>query len=185
MYMKRFLLIAPLALSACNSQPSVSATNASAAEVAAKVDAAGGSGAFISPGHWQMTMTMKKMDIPGMPPQMAERMKAVMGKPKMHESCVTPEQVKKPSEDFFGGKENGDCRYDKFSMGGGKIDMVMQCKRDGATRLMTMNGTYSPNSYHMSIDSKGEAGGANAMAGMVMQMEMDATRTGDCTGKEQ
>ena len=179
--MKATYLLGALALAACHSSPTVTATNASVADVAAKMKAANLDGSFVSPGHWQTTMVVKDMSIPGMPPQMAEKMKAHMGQAKTFESCLTEEEAKKPKEDFFGADRS--CRYDKFDMGGGKIDATMTCASDGMTRTMTMNGTYSSDAYHMAMATIG-TGKASAMGNMSMKMEMDAKRTGACTGKE-
>jgi Protein of unknown function (DUF3617) len=174
------LMMAPLA--ACNTSPTVTATNASAEDVAAKMKASGMDAQFVSPGQWRTTMTIAEMKIPGMSAEMAESMKGHMGAAKSFESCLTKEEASKPKEDFFA-KGNGDCRYDRFTMGNGKIDAVMQCKAQGATRTMTMNGTYGPDAYRMTIASTGTADSANPVAGMSMKMEMDAKRTGECTGK--
>ena len=50
--------------------------------------------------------------------------------------------MKKPKEDFFAGK-NSECRYDHFTMGGGKIDAMMHCGKEGHGQTMRMAGTYS------------------------------------------
>ena len=67
------------------------------------------------------------MNIPGMPAQYAAKMKqrwpSIATKPSSH--CIKPEDVKKPKEDFFGADKS--CRYDHFTMGGGKIDIQMVC----------------------------------------------------------
>ncbi len=181
--MKRLCLIVPLALAGCNSSPTVTATNASGEEVAAKVKAAQLDKQFVSPGHWDSTMTINDMSIPGMPPQFAAQMKSHMGKAKTFSSCLTPEEARKPKEDFFA-KGNGDCRYEKFSMGAGKIDAVMQCKMGGGARTMTMNGTYGPDAYRMTVASTGTGSKDNPVAGMSMNMTLDAKRSGECTGKE-
>ena len=178
------MVLLAITLVACSKEPTVSATNATGEEVAAKVKASGIDTQFVSPGHWQTTMTIREMAIPGLPPEMAEKMKAHMGQGKSFESCLTPEQAKKPKEDFFA-KGNGNCRYDRFSMGNGKIDAVMQCKSGGGERTMTMNGTYSPDAYHMAVASTGSDRSDSPIAAMTMKMEMDAKRTGECTGKEE
>jgi len=172
-----------LLLGACNSSPTVTATNASGEEVAAKIAASGIKDQFVSPGHWRTTMAIEEMTIPGTPPELAEQMKAHMGKGRSFESCLTPEEARKPKEDFFA-KGNGNCRYDRFTMGGGKIDAVMQCKMGEGTRKMTMNGTYGADAYRMIVASTGTGDAKNPMAGMSMKMVMDAKRTGECTGKE-
>ena len=87
-----------------------------------------GDQAFVRPGLWESKVTIEKFDMPGMPPEMAQRMKTMMAQNQEHDfqSCLTPEDVKRPKEDFFAGKNNK-CRYDHFTMGGGKIDAAMHC----------------------------------------------------------
>lgn len=169
-----------LLLAACNSDPEVRAENASAQEVAEKVEAAGGSDSFVNPGQWRSTVTIEEMTMPGMPPEVAEQMKSIRGREQTHEQCLTPEQAKRPKEDFFGGKDN--CRYERFAMGNGKIDAVMNCSEGGATQKMTMAGTYSGDSYRMQMRMEAAPGGQ--VGGMAMKMRVDAKRIGECTGKE-
>lgn len=174
------LLVSTLALAACDSSPKVEATDASGAEVAKKVRESGVTDEFISPGQWQVAMKINEMTMPGMPPEAAQRMKGMIGEGHTSTQCLTPEDVKAPKEDMFsGGDEN--CKYDKFSMGGGKIDIVMSCGGD-QRRKMQMNGTYSADEYHMKVASQGE--GKSGPGAMTMQMEMAAKRIGDCTAEQ-
>lgn len=170
------------ALAACNKQPEVKARNASVAEVAEKVRKAGGSENFVRPGMWESKVTIEQFDVPGMPPEMAGRMKTMMAQNQEHgfKTCLTPEDVKKPKEDFFAGKDN-QCRYDRFTMGGGKIDAVMRC---GKGQTMQMAGTYSPDAYQMQTSMKMAPDKGDAASGMNMQMRVEARRVGECTGKQ-
>ena len=178
------LLLASLPLAACNSEPEVSATNASVEEVAKKVrDAgAGTSAGFIRAGKWSSRVTVEEVTAPGMPAELAERMKSSIGSGQSHESCLTEEEVKRPTEDFFAGKNNS-CRYDHFNMGDGKIDAKMRCAQGGMNQVMEMAGTYSPDSYRMRMSTATEGGGGPA-EGMSMRMRVDARRVGACDGKE-
>jgi len=172
-----------LALAACNRSPSIDAKNASVDEVAAKVRAASGSGSFVRPGEWQSNMTIDAFDIPGMPPEMVKRMKSAAAQNQQHEftSCLTAEDVKQPKGKFFTGNEQ--CRYDHFTMGGGKIDAAMRCPSgQGMTQVMTMQGTYSPDQYQMRMTMKGE-GVSGPVAGMTMQMRVNSKRIGECPAK--
>jgi hypothetical protein len=185
--MRSIVLVAGItALAACNSSPKVDEKNASITEVAQKVREAGAGQSFVRPGRWQSKVTIEQFDIPGMPPEMAQRMKTMMAERQEHgfETCLTPDDVKRPKEDFFAGRNN-QCRYDHFTMGGGKIDAVMRCdsKSGGGAPVMQMAGTYSPDSYQMQTSMK-MAGGAGGEGGMSMQMRIDAKRVGECTGKE-
>lgn len=164
------------ALAGCGSK-TVTAENASVNEVAAKVKASGvADETFISPGQWRMTMTVNNLQLPGMPPEMAGRMKAAMGQPRTIENCVTPEEARRPKEGFFSGEAAQSCRYDSFSLGGGKISMVMHCTHGDAKQTVKMDGTYGPEAYHMTMTSNVEGGAGSPAAGMVMNATVDAKR---------
>ncbi|MGE3746472.1 MAG: DUF3617 domain-containing protein [Sphingomonadaceae bacterium] len=179
--MRRFaiVMVSALALAACDSSPKVEATDASGAEVAKKVQESGVVDQFISPGQWQMAMKINEMTMPGMPPEAAEQMKGMMGQGQTFTQCLTPEEVKKPTADMFSGDEN--CKYDHFSMGGGKIDITMTCGGE-QPRTMEMNGTYSADAYNMKITSKGQ--GESGPGAMSMNMEMAAKHIGECTAEQ-
>ena len=96
--------------------------------------------------------------------------------------CLTPEDVKRPKEDFFAGKNN-ECRYDHFTMGGGKIDAAMHCGKEARRKqTMPMAGTYSPDSYQDAHVDEDEGGGEHGR--MTMNMRVEAQRIGECTGNE-
>ena len=172
-----------LTLAACNKGPDVSLKNASGGEVAEKVREAAGDESFVEPGKWQTKITVLDVNIPGMPPQMAQQMKQTMGKMQEHsyESCLTEADVKRPKEDFFAGRNN-ECRYDHFTMSDGKIDAAMHCagKPSGAM-TMAIKGTYSRDSYEatMAMDVSGGREG-----GMKMRSHSESHRVGQCTAEE-
>ena len=178
------LSVTGLCLAACNRDPQVSATNASVAEVAEKVRKAGAGESFVRPGLWESKVTFEQLDVPGMPPEMAGRMKAMMSEQasKASRQCLTPEDVKRPSADMFA-KGKG-CRYDRFTMGGGKIDAVMHCGTGKTAQLMQMSGTYAPDNYDMRMSNKMRAAVQGESGTMSMKMRVEAKRVGDCTGKE-
>jgi hypothetical protein len=179
-----FLIVSTAALAACNKSPQVNEKNASVAEVAQKVRESGAD-SFVRPGKWQSKVTIDEFEIPGMPPEMASRMKATMAQfqERSFETCLTEAEAKRPKEDFFTGK-NSACRYDHFTMGDGKIDAEMRCSGPGgATQVMTMAGTYSPDQYEMRMAMTRE-GGPKVSAGTTMKMRVASHRVGDCSGKE-
>jgi len=177
--MKRLtMLVLPLLAAACNSGPTVTAKNASVEEVSNKVAAAQASGAFISPGHWDGKVTITDMSAPGMekmPPETLKMMKDKMAAGQSFSSCVTEADVKSPKAGMFGGDQS--CRYDHFTMAGGKIDAKLTCEQAGQKREMTINGSYSADAYHTEVSSDGGAAGK-------MSAVVDAKRAGACTGKE-
>ena len=179
--MKAVMLALPLLLmSACDSGPEVSVDNAKPSEVAEKMRAAGGGTTFVQPGKWVSTITIEEMKIPGMSPEFAASMKQQMAKVQNVESCLTPEQAKRPKEDFFAGADKN-CRYDHFEMDGGKIDAAMTCTHEQMVQKMTMAGSYSPERYDMAMTTNMEGGGPQS--GTTMKMRVEARRTGACDAK--
>jgi hypothetical protein len=185
--MKPLTVLVPLALlCACDSGPEVDLKDANATEVGeavARSGIAGGDAFQVRPGQWESKVAIEEMEIPGMPASMQEQMKSTFAQhqPASFTSCLTPEEAKKPKADFFAGKDNN-CRYDHFRMGDGKIDAKMRCDAGEAVQAMEMAGTYSPDSYTMTITSvrTGEPGPGGEVR---MKMRMDAKRVGDCDPK--
>jgi hypothetical protein len=176
------MIACALPLAACN-KPQVNEKNASVAEVAEKVRESGADANFVRPGLWESKVTIDQLDVPGLPADMAQRMKTMMAEKQEHgfQTCLTPSDVKRPKEDFFAGK-NKECRYDHFTMGGGKIDAAMRCGGENGTSVMQMAGTYSPDSYRMQTSMKVEATGRQE-GGMSMKMRIEAQRIGECTAE--
>lgn len=177
MYRAALLISLAVPLAACGS-PTVDEKNASVEEVSEKVREASRKDGLVRPGKWVSTVNIERMDLPGVPPQQAEQMKRMVEQSHTTETCLTPDEARQPQGDFFGGNEN--CRYDHFRMGSGKIDAEMRCTQAGATQVMEMAGTYSPEAYQMRMKSRAEGAGE----GMTMQMKVEAKRVGECTGEE-
>src|SRR5262245_56990003 len=109
-------LVAAVALSACNQGGNVQAENESAEEVAKKVAAAD---IKPQPGRWESSIKFEKLEAEGLPPQAKEAMAKQMATAHTFSSCLTPEQVDRPDGGFFAGGAEG-CKYDNFTMAGGK-----------------------------------------------------------------
>jgi hypothetical protein len=169
-----------LPLAACGSKPTVDEKNASVEQVANDVREASKGGQFVQPGKWQSVVTIDRMSMPGLPPEAQAQMKKMMGGTHTTETCLTPEEAKQPKAGFFAG--NDQCRYDHFTMGGGKIDAEMHCTQSGVSNAMQMTGTYSPAAYQMHMKSTSQGGPAGESVNM--EMTVQAKRIGECTGKE-
>ncbi len=135
--------IAALALAACGKSAPDSEAAGSAAgtalEKAAEV-------AFqMQPGKYRTSVAIQKVEIPGMPPQMAEQMKAMMSKNSSSESCITPERAAKGVEVMKEQMAKGQCIFDKFEATGGTVDAAFTCKSgDNMTVKATSKGSYTP-----------------------------------------
>ena len=126
-------------------------------------------------------VTFEEFNMPGAPPGAKSVLENMNQRAEAHHSCLTPEEAKKPKEDFFAGAGKN-CRYEHFNMGGGKIDAVMKCTEEGMGQTMTMAGTYGPTDYHMKMAMKAE-GMPGPASGMSMKMRVDAKRIGECDGR--
>jgi hypothetical protein len=178
--MKRIALILPiLLLAACDREPKVDMKDASVADVAKKVEAKRGSGMIVLPGKWVQNVTMETFEVPGMPASAQASVRETMAAHASgHEICLTKADTKRPSEDFFAGKDSN-CRYERFSMQGGKIDGVMRCEHDGMRQVMELAGDYAPDHYAMRMDMRTQSE-RSEMGNMHMVMRVDAKRVGDC-----
>ena len=179
---KAIILLPFFILAACDSGPSVTATNASIAEVATKVEAARRDKDFLLPGKWLTKASVEELSAPGMPAGIADKMKQMGDSRPGTESCMTEADARKPNADFFSGNKN--CRYDHFKMGGGKIDAKARCAAGGGVQQMTMSGEYSPDSYRMAMTTEMDRGASSPAAGalgsITMKMRVEGKRIGDC-----
>ena len=175
-----------LGLAACDSGPDVDLTNATPAEVAKAMKDSGATRSMVRPGKWSSTVAVLEMNSPGMPPEMQAMMKQRIGQPQTVEACLTAEQVDNPERML--GQIPASCRYDRYVMGGGKMDGKLRCDVNGMKQEMSVAGTYSDDQYSLTIDNRtsapaGAVAGAPA-ASMSMKMKVDSKRLGECDGTE-
>ena len=172
-------IVPALLLAACDREPKIDMKDASVAEVAKKVEAKRASEIVVRPGKWTQSVKMETFDIPGMPESAQASVRQTMASTTSgHEFCLTKAETSRPSEDFFAGKDSK-CRYERFTMQGGKIDGVMRCEHDGMRQVMELNGDYSPDHYAMRMDMRTQSE-RTTMGNMHMVMRVDAKRVGDC-----
>ncbi len=185
--MRLYLLAASgLMLAACNRGPQVDLTNATPAEVAKAMKDSGATREMVRPGKWSSTVAVLEMNSPGMPPEMQAMMKQRIGKPQTVLACLTPEQVDHPENML--GQIPASCRYDRYTMGSGKMDGKLRCDVNGLKQEMTVAGTYSKDQYSITIANSttapaGAVAGQPAMS-MSMKMKVDSKRLGECDGTE-
>jgi hypothetical protein len=171
------LALAPaIVLAACSSQPSVSATNASMAEVAVKAKDA----LRVEPGEWKSKTELIAFDLPGVKDQtMANMMREGMKKQQDKERtyCVSAEDAQRFTADMLGGDKSDSCRFDTFNVAAGVLNAKMTCKgKDGPGAMtMTMTGPYTPTAQELTVDMNmtNPMGGG----GMVIKAKTTATRT--------
>lgn len=173
------LMPALLAASGCNKSPSVDVKNATPAEVAKAVRESGATRAMVRPGKWSSTVSVLSIDSPGMPADVAARMKDSIGKARTVEACLTAEQVDHPERMIS--HVPASCRYDHYVMADGKIDGKLRCDDHGMVQEMSLAGTYSPDQYQITMDNRTTGAGNEHMA---MKMHIESHRVGECDAKQ-
>ena len=138
------------------------------------------SGSMVEPGLWQSKATVLEMNVPGMPPEYAAKMKQSLAEHRNEASkhCITAADVKKPKEDFFGAEQILPLR--PFHDGWRKDRHRDGVQAESLTQTTNMSGSYTPTTYSLDMSSAG----TGPEQGMTMKMHVDAQRIGECTGKE-
>lgn len=150
--MKRLLFVLPAlaTLAACNSEPSVKAENASVADIAKATQ----DKVKLEPGKWETSVAILSVEGPGVPPEVAAAMKQQTKAQKV-ETCLTPEQAAQPPQDMLGAAKG--CTYEKFEMGGGKMEGTLVCKNapgmPAGEMRASMSGSFSSTSYDIVSES--------------------------------
>lgn len=132
------------------------------------------------PGKWRQTSELVRMEVPGMPPELAKRN---VGQKTSFDSCMTPEQAAKPPSKFFTNANDTSCTTKSFAMVGGRLDATMTClnKHTPGEMTMTIKGDYQPASYTatMTMVTDGAPGGGE----MKIIATTSGQRVGDCDAK--
>lgn len=131
----------------------------------------------IEPGQWEATNEIIEASAPGLPP---EALKQMIGRKTTVSNCVTEEQAEKPDANFLAAQQNANCKYEDFSMRGGRMNGRMVCSGgDSPGQMeMTMDGEYGARSYDMTMDMA--MMGMPAGADMKMKARTTGRRIGDC-----
>lgn len=132
----------------------------------------------IEPGNWETNSRMTDLDLPSdLPPQAADMMRNILGGEGITaESCITQEDLDQSPERMFQ-ETNGECEYTEFDMSGGELHAVARCDGGQGVMNMTMDGTYTSDTYDMTMQMQGDAG----MGPMTMTFEVTGRRLGACS----
>lgn len=181
--MRKLIGLTVLSLAACGSEPEIKLKNASVEQVAAEVQKSGITGETrFEPGEWRVDTQMVDVVAEGMPPQVAQQMKASMGSLSSDTQCLTPEQASRPNSGMFAGKQNGQCKYDSFELSGGKLRATMSCpSASGAKMAMTMDGAYTKTSYTVNAAMRMDS--PTPGQSMTVKIRSTGSRMGECAQK--
>jgi hypothetical protein len=133
------------------------------------------------PGKYRSTIKIINVSIPGMPQADARKMQSMFGGTgQASEHCLTKEMADKGFEEFGKHAAQGNCTYDSFSAGGGKMDAVMTCKTAATVTTRTeLHGTFTTTGSNLNMKTESSGGGLPG-GKMTMEAEVSSERIGDC-----
>jgi hypothetical protein len=129
----------------------------------------------VRPGLWEVSSEVLSASQPGIPVELAERMKGPRGAAR---HCITPEQAARPNAAFLGRQRTGQCNNGDFAMRDGRMAGTMTCRApDGAETRVRVSGTYAPETFdmRMNVETPGFGGGTLALA-----VRQSGRRVGEC-----
>jgi hypothetical protein len=177
--MKTHLILgaAALALAACGGSEKSGGNGSAAAGGGSGSASASGSGVSLQPGEWEMKTEVVNVTAEGLPPGIAEGMKAQGG--TSSKTCMTPEEAKGPKAENFAQNNAGNCKSEAFTWSGGRIKGKTTCtgEQGAGSSVVTMDGTYSAQSIDMTMKSETDVAGK----GLTMEMRLSGRRLGECT----
>lgn len=125
-----------LALTGCGGGTETSSAPQTKEEVAAAMQ----SSAKLKPGEYELLVTVSKVDIPGMPAALTDKMMKEMGPPQKSSYCLTPEKADEGVKAMLS-EMNGNCTYSNFKANGATVQGQTACTSpDGTTMTAMLNG---------------------------------------------
>ena len=140
----------------------------------------GGASDELQAGEWAMTTQMTEINVPGMPEEMVEQMRAQMDEQTDTSTrCISEEEAANPGANLFAPEDaSEDCEFTNSTVADGVIDVSGSCQAPNGegSATMAISGTYTPTTMAADLSVNVE-GGPMAMS---MSGTMTAERTGDC-----
>jgi hypothetical protein len=137
-------------------------------------------------GQWQRSIAITGFDLPGMaagPERDALIARAKAG--NQDESvCHSGTDLAAPEPAKVFEMLGSNCRYERLTMGGGTFDGRLRCDGDqgeGSKLAVAVSGSYTPDTFAIryAIDMTA----SDPAKRMVMTMQLNGKRTGECTGQ--
>ncbi|NJM50014.1 MAG: DUF3617 domain-containing protein [Sphingomonadales bacterium] len=106
----------------------------------------------MKPGLWKSEAVFTDAEMAGIGDKKKQDLLAEMSDRLSGQSCLTEEQAKRPDANFFAGGQSNDCKYSKFDMTGGRLDLTVSCSiQSMATLDMDMRGLVYETEYNLDI----------------------------------
>jgi len=168
------LALAALALTGCGKADDGPKTVEQAQQEATKLDRP-------EPGQYSQTMEVVKFEMPGAPPEMAKQMQTALGQRQNSVFCLTDKMAEEGFQNMFReiGKD-GQCKYQRFSVAGGKLDAELACQSATEGKgTIKLAGTVGADGSDVTVEVD-TTNPASPMGHTVIGMHLVSKRIGDC-----
>lgn len=182
------LALTAIALAGCQSAEEkraaetgdIEATDASAADISRLMNAAQAKRAM-KPGEWQQQVQIVSAEGSSGPLAADDPQMAVLKRQERSASgCRKAEELKPLDLDKLE-KVAGECRFSRYSLVGGKLNVAFECTQQNGNKLaMTATGTSTPEAFDVTLDQKSGTPGAAGYS--AVKLRATGTRLGDCRG---
>lgn len=156
----------------------IDVTDASTEEVSELIKAAQPKAAM-TPGKWTLGLRVVKSDLSALPAATrGVQEQAIKALERSSTACRTKDELK-PVDLAQLEKVAGTCTYPRYQAKGGKLDAVIECKKDGAPdTVLHATGTTGANGFDVTLDQKT---GAPGQAGyLALTLRASGKRVGSC-----
>ncbi len=103
-------------------------------------------------GLWETTVTFTDIKANGLSDNKKQKLLADMSEQLSGKACLSEEQARKPDADFFAGSSSDDCKYKKFDIKNGQLDLTLSCNMNAmATLDMDMKGTVGATALQLDV----------------------------------
>lgn len=186
MKMRAILLAGVFALAGCQSAAErqaaatgeIEVSNASMQEVSGLTRAAR-TQQVMQPGNWESGTELIAADF-GPGPQHEAQMAAAAKIPRHAVKCQSASDLA-PVDVSTLEKIGGSCVFPRFVQKGGRIDVQIECTKDGAKTALSYKGTMGKDGYDVAVEQNSGAPGQPGYA--AVKMRVYGKRLGQCAGK--
>lgn len=102
----------------------------------------------MKPGRWDIQFSFDDIDVPTLSAKQKRQVMNQVAKGASSTSCLSVEEAKNPSADFFGGDGTDNCTYRKFDLSGRKSSMELTCTMEGmGSTDIALAGAIDPDQF--------------------------------------
>jgi hypothetical protein len=103
-------------------------------------------------GLWETKVSFTEVKATGLSEKNKRKLLDDVSQQLSGQACLSEEQARKPDADFFAGSQSDDCKYKKFDIKDGQLDLTLSCNMNAmATLDMDMKGAVGATALDLDI----------------------------------